>query len=35
LDVKEIINTELEVEAFEDGIARLTKLGKELGFINE
>ncbi len=35
LDTTEIINTELEVEAYEDGVARLTKLGKELGFINE
>jgi SpoU rRNA methylase family enzyme len=34
LDVKEIINTEIEVEAYQDGINRLTKLGQELGFIN-
>ena len=35
LDVQKIINTEGEVEAYEDGIERMTKLGKELGFINE
>jgi hypothetical protein len=35
LDTTEIINTELEVEAYQDGINRLTRLGKELGFINE
>jgi hypothetical protein len=35
LDVKAIIDTQLEVEAYEDGINRLNKLGKELGFIND
>jgi len=34
LDVKSIIETEIEVEAYEDGINRLNKLGQELGFIN-
>jgi hypothetical protein len=34
LDVKAIIETEIEVEAYQDGINRLTKLGQELGFIN-
>ena len=35
LDVKAIIETEIEVEAYQDGINRLNKLGKELGFIND
>lgn len=35
LDVKSIIETEIEVEAYQDGIDRLNKLGKELGFIND
>jgi len=34
LDVKAIIETEIEVEAYQDGINRLNKLGQELGFIN-
>jgi hypothetical protein len=34
LDVKSIIETEIEVEAYEDGINRLNKLGQELGFID-
>jgi len=33
LDVKAIIEAEIDVEAYQDGISRLTKLGKELGFI--
>ena len=35
LDVKSIIETEIEVEAYQDGINRLNKLGQELGFIND
>jgi hypothetical protein len=34
LDVKSIIEAEIEVEAYQDGINRLNKLGQELGFIN-
>jgi len=35
LDVVEIINTEIEVEEYQDGLDRMNKLGKELGFIND
>lgn len=35
LDVVEIINTEIEVEGYQDGLNRMNKLGKELGFIND
>ena len=34
LDVVSIINTEIEVEEYQDGLNRMNKLGKELGFIN-
>ena len=35
LNVVEIINTEIEVEEYQDGLDRMNKLGKELGFIND
>ena len=35
LNVTEIINAQMEVEAYEDGLKRMNELGKELGFIND
>jgi hypothetical protein len=35
LNVVDIINTEIEVEEYQDGLDRMNKLGKELGFIND
>ena len=35
LNVPEIINTQIEVEAYEDGLERMKELGRELGFTNE
>ena len=35
LNVVEIINTEIEVEEYQDGLNRMDKLGRELGFIND
>jgi hypothetical protein len=35
LDVTKIVNCQVEIEAYEDGIERMQTLGKELGFINE
>lgn len=35
LNVSDIIDTEIEVEAYQNGLDRMNKLGKELGFIND
>ena len=35
LNIVEIINTEIEVEGYQDGLNRMNKLGKEWGFIND
>ena len=35
LNVVGIISTEVEVEEYQDGLDRMNKLGKELGFIND
>ena len=34
LNVSDIIDTEIEVEAYQNGLDRMNKLGKELGFID-
>ena len=33
LDIEAVINAEIDVESYEDGISRMEKLGKEFGFI--
>ena len=35
LDVAKIIECQINIEAYEDGINRMNTLGKELGFVNE
>ena len=35
LDVAKIIECQINIEAYEDGIERMQELGKELGFVNE
>ena len=35
LDVAKIIECQINIEAYEDGINRMNALGKELGFVNE
>ena len=35
LDVAKIIEYQINIEAYEDGIERMQELGKELGFVNE